>query len=738
MDARWKGSNLTTRLLAVALMLTAWSAVAQGPATIDDAGSRPALVALDATSIARDVVLITLSLTGPAPDVTSFTIEQPARLAIDLPDTRLALAERFRRINQGRVQSVAAAEAQGRTRVVVEMSELVPYVIKTEGNRVLIELTSAVAASAAQPPRPMTPAGAPVPAAGASAPPQVRTTARREGNVVENIDFRRGEKGEARVLVKLADPSTPVEVDNDGGVIVARFKNATLPDRLARRLDVIDFGTPAKFVDARQQGLHVEVRVTPVEPADFEQAAYQADDRFTLELQPLTAEKIEARRAAEPQFTGERISLSFQSIDVRSLLQIIADVAGANMVISDSVSGDVAMRLQNVPWDQALDIILRTRGLAMRQQGNVMLVAPLEEVAAREQAELESAAQKVQLAPLRTELIQVNYARALDLAALISAGDTSLLSERGRVTVDERTNTMIVLDSRDKLSEVRRLVERLDVPVRQVLIESRIVVASDNFRRDIGARFGVTGVASSGNSGLVTTSGNNVLGTDPIVNSFIANQGFPVTLPGSALNRYNVNLPANPAAGQAGAIGLAILGSDFLIDLELSALQSEGRGEVISTPRVITANGKQALIEQGREIPFQTTEGGNQNASVSFKKAVLSLSVTPQITPDNRILMDLDVTNDTVGENVPVAGGGTAPSIDTRRVTTQVLVRTGDTIVLGGVFEQSNSEGRTKVPLLGDIPLLGALFRSTTRESIKRELLIFVTPRMIQEGLQVN
>jgi type IV pilus assembly protein PilQ len=729
MDSRWIGSNLTTRLLAVGLMLTAWSAVAQGPTPVDDVG--PALVSLDATSLARDQVLITLSLTGPAPDVTSFTIEQPARLSIDLPGTRLALAERFRRINQGRVQSVAAAEAQGRTRVVVEMSELVPHVIKSEGNRVLIELTSAPVANAAQPPQPMTPVNVPP----ADVP---RTPATREGNVVENIDFRRGEKGEARVLVKMADPSTPVEVDSDGGVIIARFKNATLPERLARRLDVIDFGTPAKFVDARQQGLHVEVRVTPVEPADFEQAAYQADDRFTLELQPLTPEKIEARRAAEPQFTGERISLSFQSIDVRSLLQIIADVAGANMVISDSVSGDVAMRLQNVPWDQALDIILRSRGLAMRQQGNVMLVAPLEEVAAREQAELESAAQKVQLAPLRTELIQVNYARALDLATLISAGDTSLLSERGRVTVDERTNTMIVLDSRDKLGEVRRLVERLDVPVRQVLIESRIVVASDNFRRDIGARFGVTGVASSGNNGLVTTSGNNVLGTDPIVNSFIANQGFPVTLPGSALNRYNVNLPANPAAGQAGAIGLAILGSDFLIDLELSALQTEGRGEVISTPRVITANGKQALIEQGREIPFQTTEGGNQNASVSFKKAVLSLSVTPQITPDNRILMDLDVTNDTVGENVPVAGGGTAPSIDTRRVTTQVLVRTGDTIVLGGVFEQSNSEARSKVPLLGDIPLLGALFRNTTRESIKRELLIFVTPRMIQEGLQVN
>ncbi len=727
MAARSKPRCITNHLLAAGLMLVTWATAAQSPILTEEA-SRPALVAIDATSVARDQVLITLSLSGPAPDVTSFTIEQPARLSIDLPGTRLALAERFRRINQGRVQSVAAAEAQGRTRIVVEMSELVPHTIKTEGNRVLIQLSSAAAPTAALP---LAAPQAPVD----SSP---RPPTRRDSNVVENIDFRRGEKGEARVLVKLADPSAPVEVGEEGGVIVARFKNATLPERLARRLDVIDFGTPAKFVDARQQGLHVEVRVTPVEPADFEQAAYQADDRFTLELQPLTPEKIEARRAAEPQFTGERISLSFQSIDVRSLLQIIADVAGANMVISDSVGGEVAMRLQNVPWDQALDIILRTRGLAMRQQGNVMLVAPLEEVAAREQAELESEAQKVQLAPLRTELIQVNYARALDLAALVSAGATSLLSERGRVTVDERTNTMIVLDSREKLAEVRRLVEQLDVPVRQVLIESRIVVASDNFRRDIGARFGVTGVASAGNNGLVTTSGSNVLGTDPIVNQFLANQGFPVSPAGSALNRYNVNLPANPSAGQAGAIGLAILGSDFLIDLELSALQTEGRGEVISTPRVITANGKQALIEQGREIPFQTTAGGNQNASVSFKKAVLSLSVTPQITPDNRILMDLDVTNDTVGENVPVAGGGTAPSIDTRRVTTQVLVRTGDTIVLGGVFEQSTSESRSKVPLLGDIPLLGALFRSTSRESIKRELLIFVTPKMIQEGLQVG
>lgn len=716
------------RWLAVAVVSVVCPPLfAQGDAGPD---SRPALVAMDATPLSSDQVLITLSLTGTAPEAASFTIEKPARLSVDLPGTRLALAERFRRINQGRIQTVAAAEAQGRTRVVVEMSDLVPYSVRSEGNRVFIQLGVATGATVA--------AAAPAPAQGAptaAVPPQ--RAAHRPA--LQNIDFRRGEKGEARVLVRLSDPSTPVEVDQQSGQIIARFKNASLPPELARRLDVIDFGTPAKFVDARQSGINVEVVITPVDKADFEQLAYQADQLFTLELQPLTPEKIEARRAAQPQFTGDRISLSFQSIDVRSLLQIIADVAGSNMVVSDSVSGDVAMRLQNVPWDQALDIILKTKGLAMRQQGNVMLVAPMEEVAAREKSELEAQAQKVQLAPIRSELIQVNYAKAADLAALLSAGDTSLLSERGRVTVDDRTNTLIVLDTRDKLSEVRSLVERLDVPVRQVLIESRIVIASDDFRRDIGARFGVTGVAQSGRNGLVTTSGTNVLGTDPIVQDFVTPpQGFPVNLPDSSLNRYNVNLPASPAGGTPGSIAFAILGGDFLIDLELSALQTEGRGEVISTPRVITANGKQASIEQGREIPFQTTSGGNQNASVSFKKAVLSLTVTPQITPDNRILMDLDVTNDTLGQNVPVAGGGSAPSIDTRKVTTQVLVRTGDTIVLGGIFEQSTRNDASKVPLLGDIPLLGALFRNRSRESIKRELLIFVTPKMLQEGLRTN
>jgi type IV pilus assembly protein PilQ len=421
-------------------------------------------------------------------------------------------------------------------------------------------------------------------------------------------------------------------------------------------------------------------------------------------------------------------------VDVRALLQIIADVAGTNMVVSDGVRGNVAMRLQNVPWDQALDIILRTKGLGMRQQGNVMLVAPLEEIAAREKIELESQIQKIDLSPLRSELIQINYARADEIARLVKSGSSSILSERGQVNVDERTNTLIVLDTREKITEVRDLIARLDIPVRQVLIESRIVIARDDYRKEIGSRFGVTAVAEQGSNGLVTTSGNQIA-TDQIVNDFLTPPtGFPVTLPASSLDRYNVNLPT--PGGRSGSLALAILGADFLIDLELSALQEEGRGEIISTPRVITANGKKAFVEQGREIPYLEASSSGAT-SISFKKAVLSLTVTPQITPDNRILMDLDVTNDAQGQNVAL-GLGTAPAIDTRRLSTQVLVKTGDTVVLGGVFEQTTSDDRSKVPLLGDIPLIGRLFSNDRRNNSKRELLIFVTPKTLQEGLTVE
>jgi type IV pilus assembly protein PilQ len=696
------------RLLG-ALLLFCGAAHAQGDR---------ALQSVDFVALPNDRVLVTLNLSEAAPEPLSFTVEKPARLTVDLPGTRMAVAERFRRIDLGIARSLAVAEARGRTRLVFELAQLSPYNIRVDGKRIYLELNSEAAGAPPPLPAPLA-SGAPAPVP----PPKVAVT---------NIDFRRGEKGEGRIVVTLADQRTAVDVREEGGRVIARFRNTAIAAPLLRRLDVLDFATPVKYVDARKAGMDGEIVVTPIEKADFEHVAYQTGNQFTLELQPLTAEKIEQRRLSRPQYTGERISLSFQSVDVRALLQIIADVAGTNMVVSDGVRGNVAMRLQNVPWDQALDIILRTKGLGMRQQGNVMLVAPLEEIAAREKVELESQIQKIDLAPLRSELIQINYARADEIARLVKSGSSSILSERGQVNVDERTNTLIVLDTREKITEVRDLIARLDIPVRQVLIESRIVIARDDYRKEIGSRFGVTAVAEPGSNGLVTTSGTQTATQDLVSSQPLAiGEINPST---NSIDRYNVNLPT--PGGRSGGIGLAILGADFLIDLELSALQEEGRGEIISTPRVITANGKKAFVEQGREIPYLEASSSGAT-SISFKKAVLSLTVTPQITPDNRILMDLDVTNDAQGQNVAL-GLGTAPAIDTRRLSTQVLVKTGDTVVLGGVFEQTTSDDRSKVPLLGDIPLIGRLFSNDRRNNSKRELLIFVTPKTLQEGLTVE
>ncbi len=668
------------------------------------------LQSVDFSSLEGDRVLLTLTLSEPAPEPVVFTIDKPARLSLDLPDTHLELAERFRKIGLGKAVSVAAAEAKDRTRLVVELTELTQYSVRVDGNRVLLQLGNGVMAGA--------PAASAAASSSASAPskPDPR---------ISNIDFRRGEKGEGRIIVSLADVRTPVDVHEESGKIVARFKGADLPDNLVRRLDVLDFATPVKFVDVRREGVSSSIVVTPVDKMEFEQVAYQTGNIFTLELQPLTQEKIDERKKLQPQYTGERISLSFQSVEIRSLLQIIADVAGTNMVVSDSVSGDIAMRLQNVPWDQALDIILRTKGLGMRRQGNVMMVAPVAEIAAREKAELEAQSQAVQLAPLRSEIIQVNYAKAADLKALITSDKSSLLSDRGRVSVDDRTNTLIVLETRDHIADIRELVGRLDIPVRQVLIESRIVIANDDYSKELGARFGVSAVASNGGNGLISTSGS-AAATDQNVTQFLG--GSPLT-PGTAPGRYNVNLPV---ASPAGSLALAILNSRYLVDMELSAMQTEGRGEVISTPRVITANGKKALIEQGQDVPYQSSSA-NTGTNVQFKKAVLSLDVTPQVTPDNRVLMDLEVRNDSIGQ---IIQGN--PAIDTKRVTTQVLIKTGETVVLGGVYQQTNTNSASKVPLLGDIPLLGTLFRHDSKTATKRELLIFITPKILQDGLKVN
>ncbi len=703
---RFARNSLLPVLAAIAWLL---------PATAQ-AQTMRALQATDAVAIEGGRVLVTLSLSDTAPEPVVFATDSPARLSIDLPGVRLAMAERYRKVNVAKVQAIAVAETKDRTRVVVELTEMVGYRVRVDGGRIYITFDAAAVSKSS--------VGA---AVSAPPPPGGPTSA------ITQIDFRRGEKGEGRVVVTLDNPQASVNVTEEGGRVVARFRNVSLADAQVRRLDVLDFATPVKYIDAMKSGFDAQIVVVPVAGGDFEQVAYQSGNLFTLELQPLSQSQKEERKKNEPQYTGERISLSFQNVDIRSLLQIIADVAGTNMVVSDSVTGEIAMRLQNVPWDQALDIILRTKGLGMRQQGNVMIVAPLAEIAERDKIEAEAEKQKVELAPLRSELIQVNYAKVADIASLLKSGETSILSERGRVSVDERTNTLLVLETREKINEIRTLITKLDVPVRQVLIESRIVIANNDYSKELGTRFGVSAVRRNGDNGLITTSGS-AESNDTTVNDYLNNGGFPVS-PGALNDRFNVNLPAS--SSNAGRIALALLGSNYLVDLELSALQAEGRGQIVSTPRVITSNAKQASIEQGVEIPYQEAASSGAT-SVSFKKAVLSLNVTPQITPDDRIIMDLAVNNDSVGATYTTGNGGTVPSIDTRKVTTQVLVQNGQTVVLGGIYQQENRNSVSKIPLLGDIPVLGAAFRNRLTVNNKDELLIFVTPKILREGLQLN
>lgn len=652
----------------------------------------------------------------PAEEPLSFTIDNPARIALDLPDTRNNLSQRTLPIGQGLARSISTAEAKGKTRVVLNLTQLVQYSTQVDGDTIYLTLENQTGSLSSLPEAEEKSAPKSKKTAAASAPGRQRS--------IDDIDFRRGAKGEARVMVNLSDARIPVDVKQEGEKLVVDFLGASLPDALARRLDVMDFATPAKTVDAFVNGSNVRIIVTPID-SNFEHLAYQSDDLFTLELKTIPKEVREQQVKEKFGYTGERLSLNFQDIEVRSVLQLIADFTNLNVVVSDSVTGRLTLRLKNVPWDQALDIILDSKGLAQRKSGNVLLIAPTEEIATREKLELEAMQQVQELAPLRSEYIQINYAKAEELAALLkgSAGETSttLLSDRGRVTIDQRTNTLLVQDTAEKLEEVRALVARLDIPVRQVEIVSRIVIASSDFNKELGIRFGTSRNSVPANGEGTITTGNLNAVTD-ILN------GDPIELN----DRMNVNLPTTGASFGTLALALAKLPFGTLLELELSSLQAEGRGEVISTPRVLTANQKEAFIEQGVEIPYeQATSSGA--TSIAFKKAVLSLLVTPQITPDDRIIMDLTVNNDTVGE---LFSG--IPSIDTREVNTQVLVNNGETVVLGGIFEQITREDVAKVPFFGDLPGIGRLFKRTNTEDDKSELLIFVTPKIIKEGIALN
>ncbi|MGC1730891.1 MAG: type IV pilus secretin PilQ family protein, partial [Steroidobacteraceae bacterium] len=562
-------------------------------------------------------------------------------------------------------------------------------------------------------------------AGGTSAPRELRA-----------IDFRRGTDGSGRVIVKLSDPHTHISLHQLGNQIVVDFSDAAVPANLARRYDATDYGTPVSGFDVTRVGAGSRIAINA--NGDFEQLAYQSDDQYVVEVAP--RRKASVAQEDKPVYTGERLTLNFQDIDTRAVLQLLADASGQNIVVSDSVTGNVTLRLQNVPWDQALDIVLRTKGLDKRKQDNVIIVAPQAELAAREKADLAARKDVQELAPLRSEYLQVNYAKAADMAGLIKSQNNSLLSSRGSVTVDERTNTLLLQDTADRLADVRRLVATLDIPVRQVLIEARIVIVNNDFDRQIGSILGYTGVNKNGSTGIVTTTGS-AAGTDQIMGSALTNlqstnSVYPVSIPtgSSAANRYNVNLPVTSPAG---SIALGILGNNFLVDLELSAAQAETQANVISSPRVITANQKEATIEQGVEIPYQQSASSGAT-TIQFKKAVLSLKVTPQITPDNRIIMDLDVRDDSVGTVVVASGGVNVPSIDTREIATQVLVNDGQTVVLGGILQTTQREDDTKVPYLGDIPVIGHLFKNTDHEDDRDELMIFITPKIVHQGVNVS
>lgn len=661
--------------------------------------ARPVVLTdLDVQSLDSERIEIRLAFDGDAPEARSYSVNDPARIAVDLDQTGSALDKRYFQIGSEKVSGVTVVEAGARTRLIVNLSEMMPFDIQSQANQLVLAL------------------GGPVVAAPASQAPVPLTAA--VDSKIQDVDFRRGDEGEGLVQINLSTASVTPDIEQQGQVVRIRFPGVELPGELARRLDVVDFGTPVQRIDAFSEEGDTVIAVRP--QGSFDYLAFQTDTLFTLAVSRLTTQEQKLLEETQ-KYTGETLSLNFQDIEVRKVLNLIADFTNLNLVASDTVGGNITLRLQDVPWDQALDLVLRTKGLDKRQVGNVLLVAPAEEIAAREQLELENQRAAQELAPLRTEFIQVQYSKAADIAGLLTgnsisgaaeAGDSSvLLTARGSVAVDERTNTLIVQDTAAKLQEVRDLMQVLDVPVRQVMIEARIVTAESSFSERIGVRWGAFASDNIGNSGIGASIGS----------------GFDDGALGTATQGLNVDLV--PAGAQKGAFSLGLAANDVQLNLELNALEAEGRGEVVAQPKIVTADQSPASIQQGAQIPYSTVSDGGTN--VQFQNAVLSLDVTPQITPDGNVIMELAIAQDSVG-------GTTSDGqiiIDTRKLNTTVLVGDGETIVLGGVFEETNNNDVEKVPVLGDLPLLGKLFRNKVVIEDKKELLVFITPKLINDAL---
>ena len=668
----------------VVTLLTASLAPAVFAATLND---------LKIASLPGDKVELKLIFDEPVMEPKGYTIERPARIALDLPGVTSQLTSKTREIGMGNARSLSVIEAQDRTRLIVNLNSLSGYTTRAEGKHLYViigdqsQLGSRTAPQGVQP------------SVQAGQSPTSFTERKHavSGPGINNLDFQRGEQGEGNVVISLTDPNLISDIKDEGGKIRVTFPRASLPETLRVRLDVKDFATPVQFVNASQSSDSVSILIEPTGHYDY--LAYQSDDKLTISVKPLTREEKEKRIAESFAYTGEKLSLNFQDIDVRSVLQLIADFTELNLVASDTVQGNITLRLQNVPWDQALDLVLKTKGLAQRKVGNVLLVAPAEEIAARERQEMEAQRQVAELAPLRRELIQVNYAKAADIAALFQSVSAGQTEERGTVTVDDRTNAIIAYQTQERLDELRRIVTQLDIPVRQVMIEARIVEANVDYEKELGVKWGGSRTGSSTNYNI--------------------NDAF-------------VDLGANSASS---GVGIGFIGGKTRLDLELSAMEKSGNGEVVSQPKIVTSDKETAKIMKGSEVPYQEASSSGAT-STSFKEAALSLEVTPQITPDNRIMIEVKVTKD--APDFQRAANG-VPPIDKNEVNAKVLVADGETIVIGGVFQNVRKESVEKVPVLGDIPGIKNLFRRTMKQDDKTELLVFITPRIMNnQSISLN
>lgn len=686
----------------VGLTLGVWAFAVQAEPTIID---------IEFSSRPGSKFEVRLDFDQTPPDMKAYTIEKPARIAVDFPGTASGLDQKRYSLSYGNATGVVVLESGDRTRMVVNLVKLVPYETRVEGNSLFLVVgqdgTDYVKAT--------------------SDPNRLKTEVSPVIDVVSEISdlqFQRTGNGEGRLTLELTDPSVDVNVFSEAGDIKVQFLDTNVPERLMRRYDVTDFATPVDSVDVNttERGATLTMKTT----GDFDYLAYQTNNQYVLSVKPLSAKEMEKRKN-EFSYVGDRISLNFQDIEVRAVLQLIADFTELNLVASDTVSGRITLRLQNVPWDQALELVLKTKGLDKRQIGNVLMVAPAAEIAERERQEIESNKQIAELAPLQSEFVRIRYAQAQQIVGLFQAGSEdggSLISQRGSVVVDARTNSLIITDTAAKLAEIRELIEQVDIPVRQVMIESRIVIAQSDLTHSLGIEWG-GGYIDDVNGNILSASGDaqNVIGLN---NSIINGETPSVSYPGALL----VDLGVASTSGFA----LGFTSNDLFLTAEISALEAAGQGEVVSQPKVITGDKQQATIKSGTEIPYQEAAASGAT-STSFKEAVLELEVTPNITPDDRVMLDLNVKQDSVGDLVPSGRGGFIPSIDTTEITTQVLVGNGETVVLGGVFKTEDLETVNKVPFFGDLPYVGAFFRSETRNNTKTETLIFITPRILADTL---